>query len=1695
MDQNEIIKLIIDLQTSTNSKQSVKKLKETQLIIDKLIASVNVIPRNFKNSQKLGEFLGKALGGEGTKLEDLAKSQSRDLKAAKALELEVLSSTQQMTKNNLTLEKLTKQREALLLRSARAYNNLMGGINRLGLPADADSKQIKGFATNPLIKQPLNAYTKAQEDIAKTENLIKLAKEEERVKKRIVDNLIKSQTLDNQRLASADRLNKISQIDLQISQRKALLANYSKRPDEQGVNEAVRLRSEIEKLVAEKNKIQQQDREAVRNAQKLKDIEEKKVRDAQKNFERSEAQRIAISRYGKDLKANPEDKQREIALVTQKINMKNIELEALRKKGVSENTVEYKKQVDMLIQLQNEKRKLTREAQEQAKDSKRISDIDSKRIGLLRQLVVQKRAGNTFQAQGLAVRVQELNVEKALISSGNTRSRQVKDQVRKLAEMRKELEKMRLETPRDVQNINAGSLFRIQANLLLNYAIMNQLRGAFQFGKQYIIEFETSLKNVQAVAAATTAETEGLSNAILESSKITKFSAIEIGNAALIMAQAGLSMTQIQGSLESVVMLATATGSDIKTAIDVATTSMVVFKRGTDEMTKTADILTQSLNLSKLNIEKIALSMQYAGNIAAQNNESLEDFLATMAAIANSGIRSGSTMATGYRQLSVSLKKPTDKLKKELKSVGLTMEDVNIEARGFINVMDTLVSAGFTAQQAFKSMELRGANIYSAIANNIEVARTFQTALTGMGSAARANEIQMNSLDGRMKVFSNTLGQLLIEATKPLVSAFKTLLDSLSSVMELLIKLPNFTLTLASAFGVLIASLLTVRLGSGLIWLLGLGPALKAVGGGVGVLKKGLAGLSLMFGGTATKAVAFSFSLKSLVGVLTALKTASLTMLATPLGATFAAIGTGVLLFNLFSGSAEKATKKIEELETASKELKGEFDSIKEKSDNFRSEISKLMTRYSELSGDSRKLSTVVQQLTNRYGFFQIEMKGTVMTVEDVIEALDKLAEAQDRLAKGKLGEAFDKEAESYEIRMKRIRELVSAPIRDVFFKNFTYKTTEKGLTNLPSESAEAIQTILKNFSTAESFKNLKTEDVEFLSIAFAKGISGAEKRIVELTELMSKRGFFADTFDSDNLEKEKNVLKEVISQLQISRNAATVTSPQFRASTLNEEVRASVLFRETRDEFQRLSAESSKVLSEFKGEKGLNLSPKTMWALADELSKIADAIENGLENALDINNQNVKDFVQGIMDRNPGSSKEQILRSLEGAFIDTKVQEIISTATTKADEKKVEAIQKTTGTFGNQAKILGLQLTQLDNDLKRINDKLAIEIKAIDTKLAQAGNRFSPLYGLLTTKQKDDLEREKFELENEQLERQLKLYDEQIPKLEQSYMLQLKLREQSEAAVELMERSKAEARSRDPNDEEGLGPEAMEGEKEALRQLEDSSKKTEETVQKLNEAKMKQIELARTLKIINGEEALSLTTYREEAQNGLDNYIREANARSNIMATLGTDLHNVFTNAENAFSSFMQATTDGSTRIKDAFNDMAISILKSIQKIAMDKMAAGLFSMFAGAVKGLIDPAAAAAGSAPTGGAISLPSLSFKPMKRGGPVGIANRDSVPILGEPGEFMLRKSAVDMIGIDNLNRINALGNKKISESSRNFSGGSASGSTSPVVTNVYVMSPEAQPQLTERDVIVALTDDMQRNGQSIKLIKQIITGRS
>ena len=730
----------------------------------------------------------------------------------------------------------------------------------------------------------------------------------------------------------------------------------------------------------------------------------------------------------KQLKANIDENRKAVGALTKDLKQLEKYLDALKMKQITPVAGQYVagmearslRRVDQAVregtshgrEIQ-ERKELIRLAREELRDRKNFRDLER-----ARSLDFDRYAAKVARTNDLK-RLQIMQ-EQTLLRLGLDAAKGKRDQVgqaerlNRLIEARKitlqqialqernSAKENRFQTARSNRREflfgdGGAALMGVQAGLLGNYMMLGAATGAAFGTAQFVTRLDESLTNLQAIVKITDNNMKGLQSTILTVAENTRFFSTELADAAVVMGQAGMSAQQIQDGLNGVALLATATGTDLKNSVDIMTSVIGVFDKTANQTEQIANTITQAVNDSKLNIDKLTLGLQYAGNTAAQTGVSFEEMTAALGAIANAGIRSGSTMGTGLRQLMISFQKPSRAFLETLASLGLTIEDVDLKTHGLSGAMRNLQMAGFSASDAIRSFEVRGAAAYNALAGQIDTMFELEKSFIGSTAAIKANEIQMGSLANRGRQLLSTLQTSAVAGLSPIVTLLKDVVYGLTQVVQAISPVVSGLFLIGTSLAALMVfNKISAMLIGGLT---GTATAAGAAAGAMTRLKAAMA----FFGGPMKFWV-------TMVG------------------------GLAVALYGLVRDSQNTA-QALDKLQTAFDNAKGGMVSTRDEMDRVSSRLVDLKNKARNLKDE--RLALEAEKIREEFKEIGIQIPNTVNSVQELIDALGRLKEKlsdeyilkiavamekMDDLLEGQRA-AFERERRSFEVDSTRSRD------------------------------------------------------------------------------------------------------------------------------------------------------------------------------------------------------------------------------------------------------------------------------------------------------------------------------------------------------------------------------------------------------------------------------------------------------------------------------------------------------------------------------------------------------------------------------------------------------------------------------------------------------------------------------------------------
>lgn len=556
---------------------------------------------------------------------------------------------------------------------------------------------------------------------------------------------------------------------------------------------------------------------------------------------------------------------------------------------------------------------------------------------------------------------------------------------------------------------------------------------------------QTGFAQLQAISAASDGTMSQLADTIFATGNASRFAVEQLSDASVILAQAGYSAQQIEKLLPAVEQLSSATGTDLKTSVMTATSVLSVFNLEAGNAEAVVNAMAQAVNRTKADIPTLANGLQYAGATMSQMGVSWQETLAIMSAVTNAGMKARTVVGTGLRALASELTRPTDRLKKQLRELGLTLDDVDIKALGMTRVIKNLKEAGFGASEAYKGLEQRAATFYLAISSQLDTVDSLRQSFVDTVAAQKADEKQKATLSAQWTRFGNLMKNLNYNAFLPILDALTKLLTAFNNVIDALIKgdkaIGGFGSQAIAVYGTLkIIGLLLTKIKS-------LNVILAA-----SKLADVFKGLKSATGGFATSLAGLKTALLSINGVLLGISLA--------IAAIYAA-------YNYFKNNSveaklEKVNGKLEENKTKIDSLNKVYDELIQKRELYANDEEALRSRIVEINAQFADQNKLL--LTGRENYAEL-----TKAVRDYRLEVAKEAEA-DRSKKRSLLQESSSEAIPFTAGSKDFAAIARIFSQVQYSKPSTQRAVNFGLKYAQQEGRGGVlQTAIETMTPAEA--------------------------------------------------------------------------------------------------------------------------------------------------------------------------------------------------------------------------------------------------------------------------------------------------------------------------------------------------------------------------------------------------------------------------------------------------------------------------------------------------------------------------------------------------------------------------------------------------------------------------------------------------
>lgn len=311
------------------------------------------------------------------------------------------------------------------------------------------------------------------------------------------------------------------------------------------------------------------------------------------------------------------------------------------------------------------------------------------------------------------------------------------------------------------------------------------------------IDFEHTMSAVNAVLSPTAAEFENLTNKARQLGRDTGYSAVEAAGAMEMLAKNGLNTAQIMdGAIDSTLNLAAATGSNLSTAADIATSAMLSFGLQTGDLAQVVDSITGTTNASKFSIDDYALALAQGGGVAKTVGVSFKDFNTTVAAISPL-FQSGSDAGTSFKTFLLRLIPASDAAYGAMQDLGIITKDGANQFYDATGKMKPMAEVSEVLKKALTGLSDEQRNFYLNTIFGTDAMRAaagiaeqgavsfgkLQTTIENTDAAENARKRWDNS-KGTLEQFKGVMDDVAISIGTSVKPAFEALFNALQPVVQ-----------------------------------------------------------------------------------------------------------------------------------------------------------------------------------------------------------------------------------------------------------------------------------------------------------------------------------------------------------------------------------------------------------------------------------------------------------------------------------------------------------------------------------------------------------------------------------------------------------------------------------------------------------------------------------------------------------------------------------------------------------------------------------------------------------------------------------------------------------------------------------------------------------------------------------------------
>lgn len=298
---------------------------------------------------------------------------------------------------------------------------------------------------------------------------------------------------------------------------------------------------------------------------------------------------------------------------------------------------------------------------------------------------------------------------------------------------------------------------------------------AFKNSISTITSFESANASLAAVLGTTQDGVKRLTADAQRLGEVTEYSASQVTQMQTELAKLGFNEKEILDSTQYILQFATATGSDIPAAAQLAGAALRAFGLESTEMQRVVSAMAVATTKSALDFTYLQNSMSTIAPVANAFGFTIEDTTALLGTLANSGF-DASSAATATRNILLNLADSSGKLAKALGKPITSLDEL-------VPALNQLQSEGVSLADALELTDKRSVAAFETFLNGAESITTLRDSITGVGQdLADMQQTKLNTVEGSVKLLKSAWEGLMLQFYDS-KGIFKDVVDILTKVI------------------------------------------------------------------------------------------------------------------------------------------------------------------------------------------------------------------------------------------------------------------------------------------------------------------------------------------------------------------------------------------------------------------------------------------------------------------------------------------------------------------------------------------------------------------------------------------------------------------------------------------------------------------------------------------------------------------------------------------------------------------------------------------------------------------------------------------------------------------------------------------------------------------------------------------------